>query len=430
MMTRTPQPDAAAADASSRAVVFKRRLAGKRLLIVEEALKTHVAHWYEYDKAVCDIHRALDVETTVAAHTDVAAEIRDTLPAEPVFAHTNWDNIYAHPATWRRYLGIGHHNLRVYRTMDRFLRAHGLFDCVFVPTVVIHHVIAWRFLLAQHLGRSFRRLVLLFRNNVGSYAENISTPKFKRNSIVWRHVLRSFAPYVESGAICLATDSERLATEYELVGGPRPVVFPSPRIALPPRQGAASRTSRGPYTFGCLGPARFEKGIDLLQGAMIRFLAANPLTDVRFIIQWNQDIVNPDGSVYRPDPVLEADRRVVFLGDRIDSERYENLLADIDCMVLPYRRESYFARISGVAVEAVTGGIPVIYTEDTWMEDLVRGVGAGIGVRGGDVDSLVAAVSIAFAKREQLASEARARSDLAQIEHSPGRFANLLWGLL
>src|SRR6202034_2036608 len=107
-------------------------LVGKRLLVVEEALKTHVGHWYEYDKAVCDIHRAVGVETTVAAHSEVSSDIRDSLPAEPVFPYTNWDNIYAHPAPWRRYLGIAHHNLRVYHTMDRFLTANGPFDCVFV----------------------------------------------------------------------------------------------------------------------------------------------------------------------------------------------------------------------------------------------------------------------------------------------------------
>jgi len=424
-------PKAETTDAGSRALDLASRVAGKRLVIVEEALKTHVAHWYEYDRAVCDIHRALGVETTVAAHTEISPDIRDSLPAEPVFTHTSWDHIYAHPDVWRRYVGIAHHNLRVYRTMNLFFSAYESFDCVFVPTVVIHHMIGWRALISRHMGRSFGRLVLLFRNNVGSYAPDSRLPTFKRNSVVWRHALRSFTPYVESGAVCLATDSERLATEYELVCGLRPVVFPSPRIAPPPKRssGPGPATALGPYTFGCLGPARFEKGIGLLQAAMIRFLAANPAADVRFLIQWNQDVINPDGSIHRPDPALEADRRVVFLRDQIDSECYEQLLADIDCMVLPYQRESYFARISGVAVEAVTAGIPVIYTEDTWMEDLVRGVGAGLSIRSGDLDSLVDALSIAFAKREQLASEARARANMARNEHSAERFANLLWGL-
>ena len=150
-------------------------LVGKRLLVVEEALKSHIGHWYEYDRAVCDIHRALGIETTVAAHSEISSEIRDFLLAEPVFPYTNWDNIYAHPAPWRRYLGIAHHNLRVYQTMDRFLTANGPFDCVFVPTVVIYHIIGWRALLARHLGRSFSRLVCFSQQRWQLRAQEPST---------------------------------------------------------------------------------------------------------------------------------------------------------------------------------------------------------------------------------------------------------------
>ena len=413
---------------TSQAREVPRRLVGKRLLVVEEALKTRVGHWYEYDRAVCDIHRALGIETTVAAHREVSSEIRDSLPAAPVFHYTNWDNIYAHPAAWRRYLGIAHHNLRVYQTMDRFLTANGPFDCVFVPTVVVFHVIAWRALLARHLGRSFSRLVLFFRNNVGSYGPGSQVPTFKRNSIVWQKTLRSFAQHIENGSVSLATDSDRLATEYEHLGGIRPVVFPSPRIALPAKLSEGQATGSRSYTFGSLGPARFEKGIDLLQAAVARFLAAEPEADVRFLIQWNEDIIKTGGSIYRPDPALEADRRVIFLRDEIDSERYMHLLAEIDCMVLPYRREAYFARISGVAVEAVTAAVPVIYTKDTWMEDFVLGAGAGLGVRSGDIDSLTAAISSAVNQREQLAAKAVAQSHQAHNANSAERFVDLLWG--
>ena len=212
------------------------------------------------------------------------------------------------------------------------------------------------------------------------------------------------------------------------MGGIRPVVFPSPRIALPVKLSEGRASGSGSYTFGCLGPARFEKGIDILQAAIARFLAAEPAADVRFLIQWNQDIVKAEGSIYRPDPVLEADQRVIFLRDEIDSERYTRLLAETDCMVLPYRREAYFARISGVAVEAVTAAVPVIYTKGTWMEDFILGVGAGLGVRSGDIDSLAAAISTAINQREQLAAQAVARSHQARNAHSADRFLDLLWG--
>ena len=415
-------------DGAARAALVQ-ALAGKKLLIVEEALKTHSGHFYEYDKAVYDINHDLGVVTHIAAHREVSAEICGTLPAEPVFSHTNWDGIYAHPVAWRRYVGIAHHNLRIYRTLDSLFSAREPFDCVFVPTVVIHHIVGWRALVARHLGRSFFRLVLFFRNNVGSYAADSRTPAFGRRSIIWHYVLRSFAPHIKSGAVCLATDSERLATEYELVSGIRPEVFPSPKVGVPPKASASSRDGTKPFTFGCLGPPRFEKGIDLLMEAIRRFLVANPFANARFVVQWNEDVLNEDGSIYRPPSALEQDRRVVIVRDRLDGAGYERLLRDIDCMVLPYRRESYFARISGVAVEAVTAGMPVIFTKDTWVEELVRDVGAGIGVCSGDIDGLERAIETMLNQHTAICNEAQRRAKSAQAEHSAERFAAKLWGL-
>ena len=68
-------------------------------------------------------------------------------------------------------------------------------------------------------------------------------------------------------------------------------------------------------------------------------------------------VVRPDASAGTSvaDAALAASGRVDFLEQPLDSAGYDALLASTDCMVLPYRRSSYFARISGVAVEAVTG---------------------------------------------------------------------------
>jgi len=96
-------------------------------------------------------------------------------------------------------------------------------------------------------------------------------------------------------------------------------------------------------------------------------------------------------------------------------------------MVLPYRRASYFARISGVAVEAVTAGIPVIYTEDSWMADLVESVGAGVAIRDGNIDGLVAAISRVFDERDLFRQRARDATSAARAVHSSSSFATALW---
>jgi glycosyltransferase involved in cell wall biosynthesis len=398
----------------------------RRLLVVEEGLRDVTGHWFEYVKSVATLHRELGAEVTVAGHFGVTSSVCAALDAREVFHHSNWDGIYAHPRAWQRYLGITHHNWRVAAAMDRFFAAEGPFDCVFVPTVAIHHIGAWRYLAWRHLSRSMRRLVLFFRNNVARYDPDSDDPKFGSRSAVWRRVLLSFEPLIRTGQVCFATDSDRLAKEYEILCGMRPIVLPSPRIADFFDRPATLDPS-APYVFGCLGPPRFEKGIDLLQSAVERFLATRPDARAEFVIQWNQPIYNKNGSGYLLSPALEADPRVRLLTRALESVDYDLELRRIDCMVLPYRRQSYFARISGVAIEAVTSGIPVVFTENTWMADFVNNLGAGVSMRNDDVASLHEALNTAYDQRERLAQNARSRTQAARHAHAGDRFVEQLW---
>ena len=196
-------------------------LAGKRLLVVEEALKGRVGHWYEYVKSVAELNQREGVAVTVGAHCQIDPAIAAEINAHPLFARTNWDGVYAHPRAWWRYLGIARHNWLVLRTMNRFVRQHGPFDCLFAPTVVIHHIWGWRLLLLVQRKR-IGRMVLLFRNNAGAYAPGSSTPFFKRSAKVFEWALRSFVGVLRKGRAAFATDSTRLAREYELLCGIAP----------------------------------------------------------------------------------------------------------------------------------------------------------------------------------------------------------------
>ena len=97
-------------------------------------------------------------------------------------------------------------------------------------------------------------------------------------------------------------------------------------------------------------------------------------------------------------------------------------------MVLPYRRSSYFARISGVAVEAVTGAIPVIATADTWISELVASDGAGIAVPDGDAAALAVAMSELARDYPRYRALATARKQQALAANSGAAFLNCLWG--
>ena len=379
-------------------------------------------------KAVVDLNRAEGVVVTTVAHATIAPEIAAEIAAVPAFARSNWDGVYQHPQAWRRYLGVLRHNWLVFRTMRRIVAEHGPFDCLFAPTVVVHHALGWRLLLAWH-GRRIGRMVLLVRNNAGSYAPGSTTPVFRRSAALLRMALKSFAGPIAMGKAVLATDSTRLAREYELLCGIAPRVFPSPRITPFPSQDRPAKAPGEPLVFSCLGPARFEKGIDLLQAAIRMCLDRGLARPLRFVIQWNQPVLNADGSTYAPDPDLVASPCVEFLSAPLDSAEYAAAIDGADCLLLPYRRDSYFARISGVAVEAATAGIPMIYTDDTWTADLVAQVGAGIGTPDGDAAALAEAIMAMAEGFDHYREQAMARRGAAQAAHSAHAFVARLWGL-
>jgi glycosyltransferase involved in cell wall biosynthesis len=411
-------------------------LSGRRLLISEEALQDEIGHWYEYCKAVVSMSAERGADCVVAMHSNATEAARTTLPARAVFRRSSWHGLNAEPNVAKRYWGIISHNVLVFRTIDRLLREAGPFDVVFAPTVTIHHIIGWRLLLAAHGNARIKRLVLLFRNNAGYYTPDSPRPKFRKISIILSALLRSFSAHLASGRVCLATDSDRLADEYESLSSMRPQVFVSPRVAptdMAPRTQVSDTASEGHrkrIRFSCLGPARFEKGIDILQEAIKLVFARRLTVEPFFVIQWNQPLYDERGDLYVPDPMLAKDDRVCFLTQPLTSDEYREELERSDCMVLPYRRSSYFARISGVAVEGATAGIPIIYTQDTWCENFIQKAGAGLGTPDGDALALADAIEEMLRSYETLRAQAIERADASRKLHSAVDFVSQLWGPL
>lgn len=167
----------------------------------------------------------------------------------------------------------------------------------------------------------------------------------------------------------------------------------------------------------------------MLQAAIRDYFERDPGGRARFVIQWNEPMFDAAGEPYMPDPALRADPRVELIEEALSSAAYDDAVARTDCMLLPYRRASYFARISGVAVEAVTAGVPVIYTRDTWNEDLVRDSGTGIGVADNDVAGLTDAIAAMVADFDRYSAAALARAERARARNSPMAFLAGLWGL-
>ena len=397
-----------------------------RLLIVEEALKDRRGHWYEYNRAIIGEARGRGIATTVLAHRDLEAGLRDELQALPYFPVTSWDLGYNHPSAARRYLGLLHHNLRVIRWLSRHFATHAPYDVVLVPTVVLYHWLAWRWLAGRGHGRWFQKLVLTTRNNAGEYNPTTGGYQFNASAQVLRRVVGSFGSMVRQGVVELTSDSARLAAQYQALCGVPFTTYPHPRPTahLPPEP--AARTPGSPLVFAALGPPRYEKGSDLILEAIRLVRQRRPELPVRFVLQWTGQVHAPVIGEVVPSAELEADPQVEFIRRDLSSAEYQQQLEAADALLVPYRRAQYHARLSGVAIEAFQSGVPCICVADTWVADSMAAIGSGLTLAEETTAALADAIITLADRHAEFRDRARSRIPLARRTHSPATFVDRL----
>ncbi len=399
-----------------------------KLLIAEEALRSLEGHWFEYVRTIANGCRRAGDDVTVACHRDAVPEVVAELAATPTFPTSAWDPAYlrAGGGAWRRLARIFRHNAEFYRVVRRFMRRRGPFDVVFAPTILIDHLGAWT-LLARTARQDYGKLVLLFVNGHGSYRGPDQPAAFPRtpNTLLSRFLLRSLRKLVASGKVVLAAETRAMAAEFTRFCGvpfqcfPHPVEFdgaPDP-----------DRAETREIVLSCLGFARYEKGSDLLQAAILRLRKQRPdLGRVRFVIQWLEDFRGPDGVKFEREPVLVADPGVEFLSHSFTPSEYRAQLARTDGMILPYRARSYHARVSRVAIEAAILGIPMVYTRKTWLAELVRDGGAGVGFEDENLDELASGIICLADELPEWRTKAAAAARAARRLHSADYFRQCL----
>lgn len=153
-------------------------------------------------------------------------------------------------------------------------------------------------------------------------------------------------------------ETSSLAEFYHGLLGLEVDVMPGPGLVAHAGEHAAVR--KGPPTVSCIGFANRAKGYQLLPDAIRHVLARH--SDVRFMIHGvvrGSDESDPETF----DLLASMGERVVVRRDVLTPDQYLSWLAQADVLLLPYDREVYRSRGSGVFVDARNMGIPVIATE-------------------------------------------------------------------
>jgi hypothetical protein len=244
---------------------------------------------------------------------------------------------------------------------------------------------------------------------------------FHRPPSTWRdRLLLALAGSARRHALAVSP-TEEVARSLSEGGWRRVERVPYPALAapFPPR----------PVPFSHLlmaGAARLNKGLDLVAG--LAALWAGGDRTIPLMVQVSKKHVVRHGR--RERAVVEALLSSGYGGLQVDGTapgRAEYLGRFHGALVLaPYARDQFAVQVSGIVLDALLHGAPVIATRGTWPGAQVERFGAGVTIGERTVPALAAAVDRVLSEWPAHAERACAAAEVLAREHDPRRLLEIL----
>lgn len=244
---------------------------------------------------------------------------------------------------------------------------------------------------------------------------------FHRAPTTWRdNLLYPFTAVAREHSLAI-TSTERVAAELRSLGWRRVEYLPYPVLA------PAFEAEPRPFSHLLMaGAARLNKGLDLVAGlaeAWSREGRSLPL-----LVQVSTKHASSHGK--REAVHVEKLLSCGYQGLKTDAappdrsvylERFRGAL-----VLAPYAREQFASQVSGVVLDALLSGSPVVATQGTWPAQQVERFGAGVAIGERTVASLAAAIDTILADWDRYAGRAVEAAAALAVEHDPIHLVTLL----
>lgn len=360
---------------------------------------------------------------------------------------------------WRKRLAFGADSLRLFGQIHV-----GQGDVVFIPTLAEPEMLGLLRVFERNPAAAHASWHLLFRRNIFVGRE----PDYLAQDEKLRPLgtaLRRFIQRTAGARVYFYTDTERLTAQYNRLGVARFETLPIPAdegfraqgagfsdapadtgqttdCVSPPLRASVEPAAR--VTAACrasttagatrrwhivyLGDARTEKGYHHLPRLVAELTADGPPVQFSFQSNFNVPGGEPAAAAARAQLERLPRDQVRLLNDPMTSADYRALLLDADVVVLPYDRDDYYARSSGIFAEALAIGKPVVVPAGTWMAAELSRAGryyqAALPPMAGNADTSV--VGAVYSDPRDLASQVR--QVLGQYDHYSATAADFSHG--
>jgi glycosyltransferase involved in cell wall biosynthesis len=385
----------------------------KRLVIIDPGLKDFAGHYYETDMAIVKAACAEGFQCVILAHQGLAVSAIPEAEIEPIYSVGIWTLLSGPFHQWPSNLKVV--SQRLFEETIAYFERHPpqANDIIYIPNIVQGQLLAVA-MFAEFLLATGARLVLMFR-----YSSNHVV------STVTKQVFRRLESVADHSNISLVTDSQKLADELSRFTSLPFQVLPVVLNAHEFSNGVGSKTN-APKSFHILslGNPRAEKGFCELLDA-IEILETHPTAQrINFTIQAHEASAGAGRCLRRFR--RDAHPGVSFVDKPLGSSEYHALIATSNLIVLPYHRREYCARTSGIFLEAVLSGKPVLVTRGTWMQDLLQEYGNGLVIDDHDAMAIATGILAMTQYRELFESRAHKAQHYWRHIHNPSEFIRML----
>lgn len=240
-------------------------------------------------------------------------------------------------------------------------------DHLFLPTMGWHDLSG----LVRYLKGSARDsgpvFHLLFRRNAyDGYPSDWNRQEYAVHDL--RILFANLRSADKDQRVRCYSDTVPLTEQYKRLGAPSPVTLPIPA----PSAGSVRRPGLGSeIRLAYLGDARAEKGF-LLLPHVLDACSGRQASRISLMVQcYLPSAKVPIEILGAMETLRRARTHRLKIGEGyFNSMRYVRELGDCDAVMILYDRSNYVARSSGIFLEALAIGRPVITTAGTWMSGL------------------------------------------------------------
>ncbi len=121
-------------------------------------------------------------------------------------------------------------------------------------------------------------------------------------------------------------------------------------------------------------------------------------------------------------PLVDQVPRLEVVEGALPSDEYNDLVASLDAILLPYDAESFRLRMSGLVIDAMCQAVIPLAPADSAPAAVMTAEGLGVTFEPGNADGIVAAVEEFLGRRAELAARALSRAPDCRKRHTAAGF--------